>query len=173
MGTVSEIIEEPLTAEALAERYRELCRDPRYADLHGKLEIDVWGRITMSPASNLHSMLQTRLAQRLLPLGGQAFVEASVLTKLGLTVADVAWASEEFMRLHGIETPFTNAPDLCVEIASPTNSRKELLEKAAAYLAAGAREAWIVFPQSQRFEVHGPDGLLSRSSLAIDLEAFF
>lgn len=173
MGGVSEIIEEPLTPEALAERYRALCTDPRYAGLHGKLEMDVWGRITMSPASNLHSMLQSRFAQRLLPLGGQAFVEASVLTRLGLTVADVAWASDGFMRLHGTETPFTSAPELCVEIASPTNSRKELREKMDAYLAAGAREAWIVLPESRRFELYGPDGLLAQSGFAVDLQAFF
>jgi Uma2 family endonuclease len=173
MGVVSEIIEEPLTPDALADRYRALCCDPRYADLHGKLEMDVWGRITMSPASNLHSMLQSRFAQRLLPLGGQAFVEASVLTRLGLTVADVAWASDDFMVRHGTETPFTSAPELCVEIASPTNSRKELREKMEAYLAAGAREAWIVFPESQRFELYGADGPVPRSGFAIDLDAFF
>jgi len=44
----------------------------------------------MGPASNLHGMVQTRLAQRLGVLGGQAFVAASVLTSAGVLVADVA-----------------------------------------------------------------------------------
>jgi Uma2 family endonuclease len=169
MGAISEIIEEPLTRDALAARYRELCDDPRYAHLQGKFEIDFWGRIVMSPASNLHSMLQSRLSQRLLPLAGQAFVEASILTRLGVTVADVAWASTEFMGVHGTETPFTQAPDLGIEIASPSNSRKELREKMTAYLAAGAKEAWIVFPQTRRFEFYGHNGLLNQSGFSVDL----
>jgi Uma2 family endonuclease len=173
MGALSEIIEEPLTRDALAARYRELCDDPRYAQLQGKFEIDFWGRIVMSPASNLHSMLQSRLSQRLLALAGQAFVEASILTRLGVTVADVAWASMEFMREHGTETPFTQAPDMCIEIASPSNSRKELREKMEAYLAAGAKEARIVFPQTKRFEFYGLDGLVHRSAFSIDLAGLF
>lgn len=173
MGIDSEIIEEPLTQEALATRYRELCDDARYANLQGKFEIDFWGRITMSPASNFHSMLQSRLSQRLLPLPGQAFVEASILTRLGLAVTDVAWASAEFMRAHGTETPFTQAPDLCIEIASPSNSRKELRGKMDAYLAAGAKEAWIAFPRTKRFEFYGPTGLLEHTSFAIDLDGVF
>jgi len=173
MGTTPEVIERPLTAEALGERFRELCVDPRFANLPGKLELDVWGRILMSPASNQHSMVQTRLARRLGGLGGEPIVEASVTTSLGLLVADVAWASAEFMRAHGTETPFTKAPELCIEIASPSNSRKELREKVDAYLAAGAVEAWIVYPQSTRFEFVGTGGPLQQSSFAIDLAGLF
>lgn len=173
MGAISEIIEEPLTRQALALRYRELCSDTRFSNLHGKLEIDFWGRITMSPASNYHSLLQSRLSQRLLPLGGQAFVEASILTSLGLSVADVAWASADFMAKHGTQTPYPQAPELCIEIASPSNSRKELKEKMEAYLAAGAHEAWIVLPQGRRFEFYSAAGLIERTKFDIDLLGMF
>lgn len=173
MGAISEIIEQPLSPEQLAARYRELCEDPRFANLQGKIELDHWGQIRMSPASNLHSMLQSRLSQRLLSLGGQAFVEASIATHLGLSVADVSWASAEFMRRHGTETPFTAAPELCIEIASPSNSRNALREKMAAYLAAGASEAWIVFPQTRRFEFYAAEGLREQTSFAIDLSSLF
>jgi len=173
MGAVGELISEPLTREALAERYRELCADPRFANLPGKLELDVWGRILMSPASNLHGLVQTRLAQRLGGLGGQAFVEASVLTSAGVLVADVAWASPDFMRAHGTETPFARAPELCIEVASPSNSLKELQEKVSAYLAAGATEAWIAFPQSKRTEFFGAAGPLQTSRHAVDLDGLF
>ena len=122
----AELIEEPLTPELVAARYRELCEDPRFDHLQGKIEIDYWGRITMSPASNLHGVLQMRLGQRCAPLGGQAIAEASILTSLGVTVADVAWASAEFMRAHAGETPFGSAPELCIEIASPSDSRRAL-----------------------------------------------
>jgi Uma2 family endonuclease len=173
MGANPEVIEEPLTYEALAGRYRELCADPRFANLPGKIELDIWGRILMSPASNYHGLLQGRLIQRLLPLGGQAIAEASVVTSVGLLVTDVAWASAEFMRAHGTETPFTQAPELCIEIASPSNSLKELREKVDAYLAAGASEAWIVFPQSGRVEVFGKGGATQSSLFAVELAGLF
>jgi len=173
MGATPEVVDKPLTREALGERYRDLCADPRFANLPGKIELDVWGRILMSPASNYHGMLQARLAQRLAALGGQAFSEASVVTSIGLLVADLAWASEDFMQAHATETPFTQAPELCIEIASPSNSLKELREKVDAYLAAGATEAWIVFPQSKRFEFFGKGGTLHHSAFAVDRVGLF
>lgn len=173
MGAISEVIEAPLSAEALGARYRELCEDPRFANLPGKIELDLWGRILMSPASNLHGMLQARLGQRLASLGGQAFVEASVITPAGVLVADVAWGSAAFMLAHGAETPFTRAPELCIEIASPSNSRKELQEKVDGYLAAGAIEAWVVYPASRRFGCFGPAGALASSAYPVDLEGLF
>lgn len=173
MDAVREVIEAPLTHEALAERYRELCRDSRFENLPGKIELDTWGRILMSPASNYHGVLQGRLCQRLAPLAGQALVEASVVTSIGLLVADVAWASAEFMRAHGSETPFAVAPELCIEIAPPSNSLKELREKVAAYLAAGATEAWIVYPHSRRIEVSATGGPVARSRYDVDLAGLF
>ena len=173
MSATPEVIEEPLSYEALAEMYRGMCEDPRFVNIPGKLELDTWGRIIMSPASNYHGNLQARLVERLQTLGGQRFVEASVLTPIGLLVPDVAWASAEFITAHGNETPFTRAPELCIEVASPSNSLKELKEKVAAYLAAGAIEAWIVYPQSQRFEFHGRHGLLDGSAFAIELASLF
>lgn len=173
MGATPEVIERPLTREELGKRYRDLCADPLFANLPGKVELDVWGRmILMSPASNYHGVLQGRLCQRLAPLGGQALVEASVVTS-GVLVADVAWESADFMRAHGAESPFTRAPELCIEIASPSNSVRELREKVDAYLAAGATEAWVVYPQSKRFEFFGGSGSLQQSVFAVDLAQLF
>ena len=173
MSENAEVIEEPLAAEELAERFRALCADPRFANLPGKIELDLWGRMLMSPANNFHSIVQTRMAQQLFPLGGQAMVEASVLTSIGLFVADVAWASDAFMQAHGTETPFTLAPELCIEVASPSNSLKELREKVAAYLGAGAIEAWIAFPKAKRVEFFGARGSLERSTFSVDLANLF
>jgi Uma2 family endonuclease len=170
---MQELIEAPLSSQDLAARYRALCDDPCYANVPGKIELDAWGRMVMSPASNYHSAVQTALASRLAAMGGRAFVEASVVTTAGVLVADVAWASDEFMRARGFETPYTQSPELCVEVVSPSNSRKELREKVAGYLEAGASEVWIVYPQSKRIEFHGQAGLLPRSQYTVDLADLF
>jgi hypothetical protein len=84
MDKLQELIEAPLSGEQLAARYRALCENPCYANVPGKIEVDVWGRLLMSPASNYHSALQTRLSQRLAALGGEVFMEVSVLTTAGV-----------------------------------------------------------------------------------------
>ncbi|MFN0303210.1 MAG: Uma2 family endonuclease [Burkholderiales bacterium] len=173
MGALSEVIEEPLTSQALAERYRQLCADPLLENIPGKIELDVLGRILMSPASNYHGVLQMRVGRLLAPLGGCAISEASVASESGVFVADVAWASPEFMAVHGTETPFTRAPELCIEIASPSNSRKALREKVEAYLSAGATEAWILFAQSKRIEMFDAGGLITQSRYPVDFGSVF
>ena len=155
-------------------RYRALCEDPMYADVPGKFELDVWGRVLMSPPpSNYHGALQFRLGQKLASLAGQVLVEASVVTAKGVFVTDVAWASAQFIGRHKFETPFTSAPEICIEVVSPSNSVKELTDQRVAYLAAGAQEVWIVYPQSKRCEFYGPRGLLESSAVAVDLAGLF
>jgi Uma2 family endonuclease len=134
------------TPEALIARWDELCRDPSLRNLPYKIELNASGKIEMSPAGNRHGRLQGELA---LQLGrqlaaGQVISECSIFTRIGIRVADIAWASHEFMAAFGEITPYTRAPEICVEIASPSNPKGELEEKTQACLAAGAREAWIV-----------------------------
>ena len=50
------------------------------------------------------------------------------------------------------------APDLAVEVMSPTNTYPEMLQRTAIYLEAGVRLVWIVDPARQRVTVHAPDG---------------
>ena len=91
VNEVPEVAERELTYEELAERYRAMCHDKRFENLQAKVELDPWGRMIMSPASNYHGILQGRLTRKILP-AGELITEASVLTSTGLQVADVAWA---------------------------------------------------------------------------------
>jgi len=173
MSQVQEVIEAPLSSEELAARYRALCDDPCYANLPGKIELDPWGRMVMTPPSFYHGVIQGRLCRALLTLGGEVVVEAPVVTPTGLFVVDVAWASAHFMATHGRETPLVRSPEICIEVVSPSNSAKELREKRDAYLASGAEEVWLVYLRSKRCEFHGRQGPLSRSQYAVDLTDVF
>ena len=110
MSQAREVIEAPLSSEELAARYRALCDDPCYANLPGKIELDLWGRMVMTPPSFYHGVIQGRLCRSLLTLGGEVVVEAPVVTPIGLFVVDVAWASAHFMATHGLETPLLRSP---------------------------------------------------------------
>jgi Uma2 family endonuclease len=173
MDTVQELIEVPLNAQDLAVRYRDLCENPLYSNLPGKIELDLWGRMVMSPASTYHGQVQAALCQRLAVLGGVALIEVGIVTAAGLFAPDLAWASAEFMIRHGNETPLTSAPELCIEVVSPSNSTKELREKTDAYLAAGAHEVWIVYPQSKRLVFHRHDGEAQTSRFVVDVAGIF
>jgi Uma2 family endonuclease len=128
------------TAETLALRWAEILRDPSLRDLPYKIELSARGKIEISPASNRHALLQAHLAAEFARqfVGGRPLTECSVLTEIGVRVPDVAWASSEFLAAHADSTPFPAAPELCVEITSPSNSEDEIGEKIRAYLAAGA-----------------------------------
>jgi Uma2 family endonuclease len=132
--------------EFLIARWDQLCRDPSLEDLPYKIELNASGKIEMSPAGNRHGRLQGELAFQLRAQmrDGQVISECSIFTRIGIRVADMAWASQEFMAAFGEITPYMRAPEICVEIASPSNPKGEVEEKTQAYLAAGAREAWIV-----------------------------
>jgi len=173
MEKVQELIEAPLSREELAVRYRDLCEDPLFANVPGKIEIDPWGRMVMSPPGVYHGLVQARLARVLASLGGETMVETPIATPMGLFAPDVTWASGQFMSTHGRENPLMAAPEVCAEVVSPSNSVKELKEKTEAYLASGAHEVWIVYPQSKRIEFHGRAGLLPRSQYTVDLADIF
>ena len=70
---------------------------------------------------------------------------------------DVAWASPEFVAGHGLPASFARAPELCIEVVSPSNSAGEMRERTAAYLAAGALEVWLVAADGtmEMFDAHG------------------
>ena len=79
-----ELIEAPLSPAELAARYGELCDDPSFAKVQVKIEIDVWGRLLMSPPPRpYHGRVQGRLADKLTALGGEKTIEAAIATPLG------------------------------------------------------------------------------------------
>ncbi len=121
--------------------------NPFLKDLPFKIELDKWGKILMSPASNNHGSLQFETGARIKDAKkgkGKVITECSIQTSQGVKVADVAWASDSFIEKFGFETPYKRAPEICVEVVSPSNFQGEIDEKIALYLSKGAREVWIV-----------------------------
>ncbi|TVQ89489.1 MAG: Uma2 family endonuclease [Chromatiaceae bacterium] len=125
--------------------WRQIREHPSLQDLPFKIETDRWGHILMSPASNRHSLLQGELQAllRTLTPSGAAFPECSVSTAEGVKVADVAWASAAFLARHGDADPYPEAPEILIEVISPSNSTAEMAEKRALYFAGGALEVWL------------------------------
>ena len=144
----------------------EVCERPELQDLPYKIELDRYGRIVTSPHATPHARLQGHIAFLLRQqLGSEAFPEVPVQTVEGVKAADVVWCSAEFLSEYAAASPLAKAPEICVEVMSPSNSWAETEEKAQLYLARGAREVWICEPDGRlRFFVHA--GEVERSPLA-------
>lgn len=148
-------------------QWADVLADPTLRDLPYKIELNEYGKIVMTPASNRHGNVQSRISRRLWDAfkKGEVITECSVATDKGVKVADVVWCSPGFIDKHGLETPYSEAPDICVEIVSPSNNEREMQEKAALYFARGAKEVWVV-SETGETKIYGSQGQLGHSKLA-------
>jgi Uma2 family endonuclease len=127
-------------------RWTAILADPELAKLAYRIETDQHGYLLMSPPpAPLHGQRQVDVAlllRQLLP-NGRTLSECPVSTAGGVKAVDVAWLAPD--RLENIRelTLFERAPEICVEILSPSNSASEIDEKRALYFDAGATEVWI------------------------------
>jgi Uma2 family endonuclease len=126
-------------------KWQDVCNDPVLRDLPYKIELNEWGKIVMSPATTRHSLLQGLIINALNAArrDGLVFPECPIQTSKGVKVPDIVWISDALLRQQGEETPFSHAPELCVEVLSPANSLREMEEKRELYFARGAQEVWL------------------------------
>jgi Uma2 family endonuclease len=116
---------------------------------------------TMSPAGFLHGRITKRIAVHL-----DNFVQAHRLgdtfaSDTGFMLArhpdtvrapDASFVQTE--RLVDVATYYPGAPDLAVEVVSPSDVYSEVLEKTREYLNAGTRAVVIVDPKYSTVVVH-------------------
>jgi Uma2 family endonuclease len=120
------------------------------------------GAIRMSPAGLRHEEIVVRLIARLLETVrprqlGKVFGSSAGYRLPGGNVRspDVSFVAEG--RLPGGTAPegFGElAPDLAVEVLSPEDQPREILDKVGEYLAAGVRLVWVIDPRKRRAAVH-------------------
>lgn len=148
-------------------QWSEVIDNPLLGELPFKIELDKFGKLLMSPASNHHGRTQMCIGHKLfdhLPQG-EVIAECSVQTPEGVKVADIAWASDEFIDTYGYQTPYPAAPELCIEVVSPSNSKVEILGKVKLYLDQGAKEVWVVY-ESGQILTYDHSGQIKQSRLA-------
>lgn len=74
---------------------------------------------------------------------GQTAPECAVQTSKNVKVPDVGWFAVEHWAIALGEVACSTAPEICVEIASESNTDAGFAEKRALYFEAGAREIWF------------------------------
>lgn len=147
-------------------RWSDVIEDPTLKDLPYKIELNEWGNIILSPASNRHGLMQAELSGLLREQKkeGKILTECSINTLQGVKVAGIAWGSAHFFQKNGTNTPYDQSPELCIEIISPSNSKQEMKEKTSLYLAKGAQEVWLC-DEHGSLQFFGYRGRLKKSRL--------
>ncbi|MDR3568554.1 MAG: Uma2 family endonuclease [Syntrophobacteraceae bacterium] len=150
--------------------WHEVIEHPSLKNLPFKIETNKWGKIMMTPASFLHGIYQSRIDKTLGRLAheGETATECPVQTSEGVRVADVAWGSNAFIKRHGLrKLKLPEAPEVVVEIESPSNTIGELEEKKQLYFKASAKEFWIC-DQDGGMHFFNPRGELERSEIFVE-----
>lgn len=144
----------------------ELIRLPtgmgrRYELVRGELK-------TMTPAGSRHGRIAFRLGLKLgahvLQNGlGEVFAaETGFLLRRDpdtVRAPDVAFVSAGRLPEGGLPRGFfPGAPDLAVEVVSPDDAADEVQQKVLDYLRAGARQVWVVYPDTRSVMVHAAGG---------------
>lgn len=135
----------------------EFSRHPEW----GRCELKRGRVVPMPPPKPRHGLLVAELVYRLKAFMrtvriGQIMAESGIRTEREpdtVRGSDISYMSNARFAEAGKAAAYPDiAPELCVEVASPTDSLPKLREKAAEYLAAGVLLVWIV--DAERKQVH-------------------
>jgi Uma2 family endonuclease len=152
------------------------------------------GELFVTPAPSLrHQTILKRLVRALDP-----YVEAHRLGDVWFAPVDVVYGPMTLVEPDLLfvsatrreiltEQEVTAAPDLVVEVLSPSTARTDRGRKRALYQETGVREYWIVDPERNRVEVWRPGAMeaevrydavtwqpdRSLEALVVDLEQIF
>ena len=131
------------------------------------------GKLIMSPApTSWHQIIIGRLHIALQPfvekhqLGITLLSPVDVyLTETNAFQPDLIYISKDRLSILGDRVE--GAPDLVIEILSPSNAYYDLKQKKTVYESAGVREYWIVDPMEQSAEIYsnGDEGFTLRCQL--------
>lgn len=141
------------------QQYLELDDEQRYEIIDGELLLTPAPRVSHQSISR---ELSVRMAQFVAERGLGEVLYAPVDVVLGedqVVQPDILFVSKQNSGvIH--ERGIVGAPDLVVEILSPSSLRLDRHRKRALYERAGVREYWIVDPANRAIEVFalGPDG---------------
>ncbi|MXX18023.1 MAG: Uma2 family endonuclease [Dehalococcoidia bacterium] len=114
------------------------------------------GEIAMRLGAALLGFIEPRGLGRVMGSGSGVWLDRDPDT---VREPDVAFFAVGTIPLDARVTGYAEvAPDLVVEIVSPSDSRREVHDKAHMWLNHGVRLVWVVQPETRTVDVYRPDG---------------
>ncbi len=146
-----------ITSNELLQQWAVLAQDEQAPDYY---ELTEYGELVLSPKpTNRHQVICAKIIHQLSSqLGPEAVPDAAVLTNdAGIRVPDVVWMPEAKWDVVLTADGLLQAPDLVVEVLSPSNRQPEMNHKIHGYLQSGVKEV-IVVGLTGTIEYVRPDG---------------
>ncbi|MEM9479745.1 MAG: Uma2 family endonuclease [Verrucomicrobiota bacterium] len=178
MAAVLEIANDPALKDQTAFNlavWEKVLADPFYHSLEHRIETNAVGQIIMSPPpAYRHGEEQAKICKLLWSLmeGGSVITECPISTPDGVRAADVAWISDQRKQNSTSDVVLTTAPEVCVEVLSPSNTKREMEEKKSLFFAAGADEVWFCSESGElSFFLEDKASAIARSSLCPEFPA--
>lgn len=157
-----------LTQPVTADNFLEVANLPEYADCAVEL---VEGEIvTMPLTNNQHAETLGELSYKISAFVRQHNLGRTLVGDTGFTLERNPYGRDT---VRGIDLAFLSkarapeplppgflegAPDLAIEIMSPSNTMTDIRRKINQLLQAGCRQVWIVHPDLREVDVHTSDG---------------
>ena len=127
----------------------------------------VRGMVVREPGPSWsHRLLQFKLGKRL-----DAWIEEAGQGEVGLEGDCILSENPDTVRIPDVAVLLRRrstdnepggwvrgAPDIAVEVLSPSNTPRQMRERMDDYFGAGALRVWIVDPTAQTVVIHRPDG---------------
>ena len=128
-------------------RWTEIMSESFVDGSISKIETDREGNAIMSPSAGKdHGDRQAEIVYQLkllLPVGG-VLTECGVSTQEGNKTPDISWISVHHPQFRQPDVKVLNpAPEICVEVLSPSNSAEDIELKKRLYFDEAAQEVWI------------------------------
>ena len=145
-----------------ADEFHDFCgrNDGRYELVDGKV-------VEVAPANEEHGAVALNIGTGFNIYArqhgvGRATVETGHVLRRGPDTVrgpDVTFFLAGKDEWESLSNRFSSvAPDIAVEVFSPSNTHAEMRRKVAEYLAAGSQRVWVAYPASRSVSVHRADG---------------
>jgi Uma2 family endonuclease len=121
--------------------------------------------ITLPPPKSKHSLVAENVAELLRELKAKGL--GRVLCEAGYKLSEAlpSWIQPDvsFLKMERVQATesdsyFLGAPELAVEIVSPSETPATLHRKVDLLLAAGSLAVWVIYLETRKIHVFLPDG---------------
>ena len=114
------------------------------------------GETVVNLVTELRNFVKPRRLGRLAASDSGVLLERSPDT---VREPDIVFYSAEKIP-HGVRVTgyYEEVPDLVVEVVSPSNSVREVNDKARMWVSYGTRLVWVLHPDTRSVDVHTPNG---------------
>jgi Uma2 family endonuclease len=121
--------------------------------------------VLVAPPSRQHDLLKTRVGKAFTlflaanpQLGLESCTEvAYAVSRQNVLVPDVSLIAERRFLESGSRI-IDGAPDLAVEVVSPSDTAAHMKAKVSAYLTNGSKSVWVFYPNDKSVVIHSTHG---------------